>query len=142
MREEFIIYHMTKVMNKYLEGIAEKIPLAPLDAIRKNVMLFSQDGGKTTMLYNFNAHFYEFIKRLQESSDEEAGLQIVPDGEEPKEPVYMEKPKNPVHSIFTNPKTAPFSDLGNIANPMATVDLGANTLGNSLGKLETSPPVD
>lgn len=122
MRDEFIIYHMTKVMNKFLEGIAEKVPLAPLDAVRKNVLLFSQDGGKTTILQNFNAHFLDFIKTLQAASDEEAGLQIVPDGEEPKEPVYMEPAKAPPPR---QPNIPTFADLGKVPDALGGLNVAS-----------------
>lgn len=78
---------MTKVLDKFLQGIEERVGLSPIGAVRKNILNFSRDGGNTTVLMNFNAHFLDFIKQLQAASDDEAGLQIVPNGEQPKEPV-------------------------------------------------------
>jgi len=78
MRDIFIVHHMANVINSWLAGVAEKAPMAPLDAVRKNILLFSQDGGNTTYLQNFCGHFLELIRELEKTPDEASGLALSP----------------------------------------------------------------
>jgi len=77
MRDTFVIHYMTKALREYLQNVSDKLPLAPMDSVLRNVLDFSQTGGHTTVLQDFCATYLGFIKLLQKTPDSESGLQEV-----------------------------------------------------------------